>query len=130
MDVNGSTLTISIYHFSGGGAGRNPAPLPTPGSAQGRAEQSIAILLNNRNNPPGASDIANVLLTWYNATVKPGLQGATTALDPLRPRIKSPSQWPGTARSSTSVGRSEIITMFGILPRTCRASSLSSCLCK
>ena len=28
------------------------------------------------------------------------------------PKIKSPSQWPGTARSSTSAGRSEIITMF------------------
>ena len=32
------------------------------------------------------------------------------------PEIRSPSQWPGTARSSTSAGRSEIMTMLGILP--------------
>ena len=35
------------------------------------------------------------------------------------PSNRSPSQWPGTARSSTSAGRSEIITMSGIRPR-CR----------
>ncbi len=28
----------------------------------------------------------------------------------LRPRMRSPSQWPGTARSSTSAGRSLIRT--------------------
>ena len=30
------------------------------------------------------------------------------------PMIRSPSQWPGTARSATSAGRSEIITMLGM----------------
>ena len=30
---------------------------------------------------------------------------------------RSPSQWPGTARSSTSAGRSEMMTMSGIRPR-------------
>jgi hypothetical protein len=33
------------------------------------------------------------------------------------PTIKSPSQWPGTARSSTSAGRFEIMTMSTIRPR-------------
>ena len=31
--------------------------------------------------------------------------------------MRSPSQWPGTARSSTSAGRSLIMTMSGIWPR-------------
>lgn len=31
--------------------------------------------------------------------------------------MRSPSQWPGTARSSISAGRSEIITMSRIFPR-------------
>ena len=35
------------------------------------------------------------------------------------PMIRSPSQCPGTARSSTSAGRSEIMTMSGICPRRC-----------
>ena len=38
------------------------------------------------------------------------------------PMIRSPSQWPGTARSSTSAGRSEIITMSGIRPSFSDAS--------
>ena len=33
------------------------------------------------------------------------------------PMIRSPSQWPGTARSATSAGRSLIITMPAIFPR-------------
>ena len=33
------------------------------------------------------------------------------------PRIRSPSQCPGTARSAASAGRSLIITMPGIFPR-------------
>ena len=32
------------------------------------------------------------------------------------PRIRSPSQWPATARSATSVGRSLIMIMSGIFP--------------
>ena len=36
---------------------------------------------------------------------------------PSLPMIRSPSQWPGTARSSTSAGRSLIMTMSGIWPR-------------
>ena len=36
---------------------------------------------------------------------------------PSLPMIRSPSQCPGTARSSTSAGRSLIITMSGICPR-------------
>ena len=33
---------------------------------------------------------------------------------PLDPKMRSPSQWPGTARSSTSAGRSEMSTISGI----------------
>ena len=84
MDVNGSTLTFAVYHFSGGGAAINPVPLPTPGSARAKAEQGIAILLNNRARPPAADAIADILRAWYTASVKPGLQGATTDPDPLR----------------------------------------------
>ena len=40
-------------------------------------------------------------------------QGADRGLA-LLPMIKSPSQWPGTARSSTSGGRSLMETMLGI----------------
>ena len=36
---------------------------------------------------------------------------------PARPRMRSPSQWPGTARSSTSGGRSEIGTVSVSFPR-------------
>ncbi len=36
---------------------------------------------------------------------------------PPRPRTRSPSQWPGTAGSATSVGRSEIDTMSFSPPR-------------
>ena len=32
------------------------------------------------------------------------------------PKMRSPSQWPGTARSATSAGRSEIITMSASWP--------------
>ena len=34
-------------------------------------------------------------------------------------RTRSPSQWPGTARSATSGGRSLILIMFGMRPRRC-----------
>ena len=34
-----------------------------------------------------------------------------TALSPSLPMIRSPSQWPGTARSATSAGRCEMLTM-------------------
>src|SRR5215212_2542698 len=37
---------------------------------------------------------------------------------PPLPTKRSPSQWPGTARSATSGGRSEIGTMPGIRPRS------------
>ena len=49
-----------------------------------------------------------------------------TALAWFAPIMRSPSQCPGTARSSTSAGRSEIITISGILPRL----SLEICLYK
>ncbi len=39
-----------------------------------------------------------------------------TADLPFLPITKSPSQWPGTARSSTSAGRSLIMTIPWILP--------------
>ncbi len=42
--------------------------------------------------------------------------------------MRSPSQWPGTARSSASAGRSEIITMFGIFPLP-RCLPLRATLC-
>src|SRR5262245_47315832 len=35
------------------------------------------------------------------------------------PASKSPSQWPGTARSATSAGRARIDTAFTICPRCC-----------
>lgn len=41
-------------------------------------------------------------------------------------RTRSPSQCPGTARSSTSAGRSEIITMSGNFPR--RSPTVLRCL--
>ena len=40
-----------------------------------------------------------------------------TAERVLGPTIRSPSQWPGTARSSTSAGRALIITMSVSRPR-------------
>ena len=40
-----------------------------------------------------------------------------TALRPIAPTIRSPSQWPGTARSAASGGRSEMLTMPGICTR-------------
>ena len=40
-----------------------------------------------------------------------------TALRLFSPRIRSPSQCPGTARSATSAGRSLIITIPGSRPR-------------
>ncbi|MEP6754206.1 MAG: hypothetical protein ABJA67_01795 [Chthonomonadales bacterium] len=84
MDVSGSILTFSILHFSGGGAGRTPAPAcSSSGSAQAIAECKIAVLLNNQTQVPTANQIADVLLAWYNATVKPGLQSVTTDPTPL-----------------------------------------------
>src|SRR2546422_11228490 len=41
----------------------------------------------------------------------------TADLEATVPRTVSPSQCPGAARSSASAGRSEIMTMPGILPR-------------
>ena len=52
-------------------------------------------------------------------------RGCRSLTVPLRPMIRSPSQWPGTARSSTSAGRSAIITLFVIGPRSPRASASS-----
>ena len=45
-----------------------------------------------------------------------------------RPRIKSPSQWPGTARSATSAGRSLISTMFLIWPERLRRPAGRRCV--
>src|SRR5687767_9157504 len=39
------------------------------------------------------------------------------ALLPSLPMSRSPSQWPGMARSSTSAGRSEIMTLSAIGPQ-------------
>ena len=43
-----------------------------------------------------------------------------TALAPRAPMIRSPSQWPGTARSSASAGRSEMLIIPGIVDPTPR----------
>lgn len=44
-------------------------------------------------------------------------QGPIADADSTVPRMRGPSQSPGTARSSTSLGRREMLTMFWIRPR-------------
>lgn len=39
----------------------------------------------------------------------------------LRPRTRSPSQWPGTAQLAASAGRWEMLTVFGRAPRQASA---------
>jgi hypothetical protein len=47
---------------------------------------------------------------------------------PPAPRIRSPSQCPGTARSFASAGRSLIITMPGGFPRRSRRLYAAACV--
>ena len=91
-DADGGSFTLSIRHFSGGGAGAaTPSDLQTA-FAPGTADAFLAEILA-ANGAGDRSAIESGLRSWYQARVRPALQAAVSNDTALERALSEHGRW-------------------------------------
>lgn len=91
-DTTGNSFSLPIDHFSGGGGGAaNPADLAAT-STQGSANAFIAQLMS-AIQAEDTDEAESVLRQWYEARVRPRLQGAVSNDDALDRALQDYRRW-------------------------------------
>ena len=129
-EATGSSFTVPVNHFSGGGGGAaNPnqlAAASTPGSAN-----AFTASLLNAIVASDAQDAESILREWYQALVKPRLQAAVSndaalerALDEYRRWLNAEGQVPLPIDVAALVSESQGLAADAFRAAIARANDL------